>query len=131
MGAGRMGSALLRGWLANPGSGCGFVVVDPSACPEKNLGTAAASEVPFYRTTAGLPPDLAADAIILATKPQDVASAAQALGRHAGRDTLLVSVATGVSIASIRTATHPAQPIIRAMPNIGAARARSAELSGV
>jgi pyrroline-5-carboxylate reductase len=58
-----------------------------------------------------------ADVVVLAVKPQ-VAPAAMAGIREAlTADSLVFSIMAGVTIAGIRAALHPQQPVIRTMPN--------------
>ncbi len=108
VGCGRMGGAMLRGWLArglHPGA---VTVIDPRLAPEwQDRG---------LRVNAALPPDPAV--LVLAVKPQMMADA---LGRvPVLSDTLVLSVAAGTTIATFEAA-FPGAPIVRVMPNTPAA----------
>ncbi len=62
-----------------------------------------------------------ASTVILAVKPQDVPEALQQIRGALGRRHLIVSVVAGVNIAAIKSwLGHPAQPVVRVMPNTAA-----------
>lgn len=110
VGCGRMGGALLEGWLARglkPGS---VWVSDPDPAPKwADRG---------LHLNAAPPADPAV--IVLAVKPQMMGDVLPALRDAAGPDTLIVSVAAGVRLAAYQAA-FPDRAIIRAMPNTPAA----------
>jgi len=54
--------------------------------------------------------------VVVAVKPADVAAVLEAARPALGEQTLLVSIAAGVSIAAIEAAA-PGRPVVRAMPN--------------
>ncbi len=60
-----------------------------------------------------------ADIVLLAVKPKDVAKAAEVLGPviAKGRRTLVISIAAGVSTATIEAGLGGKAPVVRAMPN--------------
>lgn len=104
VGCGRMGGAMLKGWLARglqPGS---VTVIDPKLAPEwQDKG---------LRVNAPLPENPAV--LVLAVKPQMMADA---LGEVPSlTDTLVVSVAAGTTIATYE-ATFPNAAVVRVMPN--------------
>lgn len=108
VGCGRMGGAMLKGWLArglNPGA---VTVIDPNLAPEwQDRG---------LRVNAALPDDPAV--LVLAVKPQMMAGALGQMPRLS--DTLVVSVAAGTTIAAFEAA-FPGAPVVRVMPNTPAA----------
>lgn len=108
VGCGRMGGAMLRGWLARGLDPSAVTVIDPHLAPEwGDRG---------LRVNAAPPDDPAV--LVLAVKPQRMADA---LGGVPGlNDTLVLSVAAGTTIATFETA-FPGAPIVRAMPNTPAA----------
>ncbi|WP_163102851.1 pyrroline-5-carboxylate reductase [Peribacillus alkalitolerans] len=67
-----------------------------------------------------------AEIIILAVKPKDVYTALSTVKKHYKKDTLLISVAAGVSIDSLEQILGNEIAIIRTMPNTSAAVGRSA-----
>lgn len=108
LGCGRMGGAMLHGWLAQglePGS---VTVIDPHLSAEwHNRG---------LRVNAALPD--APAVLVLAVKPQMMADALE--GMPPLQDTMILSVAAGTTIAAFE-ATFPGAPIVRVMPNTPAA----------
>ncbi|KGJ04584.1 pyrroline-5-carboxylate reductase [Paracoccus halophilus] len=108
IGCGRMGGALLEGWLQRglrPGA---VHVVDPK--PRGDLAGMGIS------VNGDLPADPAV--LVIAVKPQMMADVLPAL--RVGARTLVVSVAAGVTIAAYEQA-FPQAPVVRAMPNTPAA----------
>ncbi|MEO1101000.1 MAG: pyrroline-5-carboxylate reductase [Pseudomonadota bacterium] len=107
IGAGRMGSAMARGWVA--GGDVALSIVDPAP------GGAVrdwAGEV-----GAALNPDPApADVIVIAVKPQVFPAAIPNITPWIGETTLILSVMAGVTLARLE-ATLGTNRIIRAMPN--------------
>ncbi len=79
-----------------------------------------------FDTAMSVPKDLEASALFLATKPQMIPGAVQSLKAQIKPETLLVSVAAGVTIDAIKGVLAAPQPVVRAMPNIGAMVGRSA-----
>lgn len=112
VGAGNMGGAMLRGWIAAGLDPRQLIVIDPFAAdlPEG----VAAFPAP--------PPDGAAPAtVVLAVKPQLLDAVAPALAPALEAETLLVSILAGVEIASLRARFPAPGPVLRVMPNLPAA----------
>lgn len=111
VGAGRMGSAMARGWLSDLGAaGIGRLsVVDPA--PGDDVKAAADGGLISLN-----PPPEPADLLILAIKPQGFGAAADALKAWVGPVTFVVSIMAGVPISRIASALG-APKIARAMPN--------------
>lgn len=121
VGAGKMGSAMLRGWLANLDQSTRFVVLDPNTGPDLAKADHAPDDRSLYfKNVSDLPAGFVPDIIVLATKPQMVQSVVQALRSHIGQETTLVSVAAGVHCDTIKTAVPDGTAVVRVMPNIGA-----------
>jgi pyrroline-5-carboxylate reductase len=55
--------------------------------------------------------------IVTAVKPQDVGGLLAEVGPRLQPDQVLVSIAAGVTLASLERALQPAQPVVRVMPN--------------
>lgn len=114
LGCGKMGSALLQGWLAS-GLPAGAVhVVEPN--PSNWLTETGVA------LNGTLPDDPAV--IVLAVKPQVMAEALPQATRFGGGDTLVVSIAAGTSIKSLEAAFGASTPIVRTMPNTPASVGR-------
>ncbi|MGA8380187.1 MAG: NAD(P)-binding domain-containing protein, partial [Stellaceae bacterium] len=111
VGCGKMGSALLRGWIAGKAASR-FCVVEPAGPPPDLAG---AGDVSWHRTPAELPSP-APDAVVFAVKPQAIDDLLPDYRRWAGPDTLFVSIVAGKTIAGIARHLGPAA-LIRTMPN--------------
>lgn len=114
LGCGKMGSAMLAGWLAQGVPPRAVWVIEPS--PSDWLrGTG-------VHLNADLP---AAPAIVLlAVKPQMMGAALPQVQALGGGDVLFLSIAAGTTIASFEETFGARTPIIRAMPNTPAAVGR-------
>ena len=108
VGAGKMGAAMLEGWLAS-GTRPGTVVV-----VEPHPSDAAVLKTPGL-TVAAAPPDRAAHTLVLAVKPQKMAEVLPSLATVRGPETLVLSIAAGITIDTL--AKLGPGPIVRAMPN--------------
>ena len=111
LGCGKMGSALLAGWLARGVIPSAVTVLDPA--PSDWLrGTGVA-------INAALPP--APAVVVLAVKPQMMGAALPALAALGNGTTLFVSIAAGTTLARLADVLGDRTPIIRTMPNTPAA----------
>lgn len=121
VGAGKMGGAMLAGWLEQGLAASRVLVLDPSPPPE--VAELLASKGVRIITAAD---DLAsAPAImLLAVKPQIMEAVFAPLAKHAGPATLLLSIAAGRTIASLAKFLPENAPIVRAMPNTPASIGR-------
>lgn len=115
-GAGKMGGALLQGWLAKGVAADTIVVLDPN--PSDHL-RALTQHYGF-----ALNPSLAAltppDVLVLAVKPQMLAAMAPAFAAMIFERTVVVSIMAGKTVADI-VVQLPAKAVVRAMPNTPAA----------
>ncbi len=121
LGAGRMGSAMLEGWLKAGAEGGKIAVIDP-APPEKTarlIAEAGAALNPAPETLAD------AAVFVAAVKPQmmDKALSGVAPALRAGHP-LVISIAAGKPISAFKAHFGQAAPVIRAMPNTPAAIGR-------
>lgn len=109
LGGGRMGEALLGGLLASGVvDASDVVVIELSA--ERRLQLA--DRFPGVTVE---PEPVAASGVVVATKPAQVAAVvAQAAALGAER---VLSIAAGVSVASLEAAAGPGVAVVRAMPN--------------
>ena len=114
LGCGRMGSALLAGWLAQ-GLPAGAVwVIEPQ--PSDWLTGRG------VHLNAALPARPAV--AVVAVKPQMMGAALPALAAFGGGGTLFVSIAAGTPVAAFEAAFGAGSPVVRAMPNTPAAVGR-------
>jgi pyrroline-5-carboxylate reductase len=120
VGAGRMGGALLEGWLANGLAPSAITVVDPAPA-EQVKARAGSRGVTFVADASGLG---AARTIVLAVKPQMMAQVLAGLRASAGRGTLALSIAAGQTIGDVEHGLGHGGAVVRAMPNTPAAIGR-------
>lgn len=120
LGAGKMGSAMLRGWLALGMDGHGVTIVDPY--PADDLMELAKEHGILVNPPSGTisPPE----ALVLAIKPQTLEAAAPDIAPLVGANTLVLSIMAGKTIANITQRLPKAKAIVRAMPNTPAAVGR-------
>ena len=112
VGAGKMGGALLQAWLDRGFDAAKIHVLDPHLAPPVAARWAA------HGVALGAPPS-PPSVLVLAIKPQTLQEAAPALRPFGGKDTLVISILAGKTIADL--ARHLPGPIVRAMPNLPAA----------
>ncbi|MFN3614757.1 MAG: pyrroline-5-carboxylate reductase [Rubrimonas sp.] len=117
LGCGRMGGAMLEGWLAAGLPPAAIHIVEPQPTPV--IDGFVARGVRFAPTA----PAQAA-AVVLAVKPQTMAAALPAVAGLAGPRTLFLSVAAGTPLGFFEGALGADTPIVRAMPNTPAAVGR-------
>lgn len=122
VGAGKMGGAMLRGWLAAGQAACDVHVVEPV----KGLRDAVVSDtgVSGYDDVAALPGDFSPTVVILAVKPQVMATVLPPYARFSGSGTLFVSIAAGTTLGFLEGALGAGAAVVRAMPNTPAAIGR-------
>jgi pyrroline-5-carboxylate reductase len=114
LGCGKMGTAMLEGWLDGGLEPSDFTILDPA--PSARLQALARDGLRLNTTLPGDPA-----IAVLAVKPQMMGEALPALEALGGGGTLFVSVAAGTPIARFEEAFGAATPIVRAMPNTPAA----------
>jgi pyrroline-5-carboxylate reductase len=118
VGCGKMGGALLAGWIANGLAPADAYVVEPDA----GLRTRARDRhgVAAFAEPKELPTDLGPRAIVFAVKPQAMATVLPAY-EHLAKSGVVLSIAAGTAIARFEAAFGATTPIVRAMPNTPAA----------
>ncbi len=119
LGAGRMGTAMLRGWLASGLPAGRIVVLDPA--PSEEVRHLAGGAGPVLNPPADELEDVAV--LVAAVKPQVMDEALSGIvpALSAGRTPLILSIAAGRTIASFKRHFGESAPVIRAMPNTPAA----------
>lgn len=116
-GAGKMGGALLTGWLAQGLDGGDVVVIEPH--PTDDIAALSARGV---RLNASASDVGAVSTLVVAVKPQMFAEAAAVLRGYVGPSTLVVSIMAGKPIAAL--SEQLGGHVVRAMPNTPAAIGR-------
>lgn len=117
VGAGKMGGALLAGWLESGLDPTHVFVQDPQPSPDT------AEMLAKYEITASATPDLRSlpHVIVIAVKPQVIENVLPSLVPLITPTTLVISVAAGCLCAVFQTHFGAECNIIRAMPNTPAA----------
>jgi pyrroline-5-carboxylate reductase len=118
LGAGKMGSAMLEGWLARGLDPRKLTVLEPQ--PTKNVTA-------LTRRGVALNPRgklQNAAAVVVAVKPQSAPEALRMLEPFVGKSTVAVSIMAGRTLSFLQDALPPRTAIVRAMPNTPAAIGR-------
>lgn len=120
VGAGKMGGALLRGWLAGGLDPAGCTVIDPQVsaeiadlCRQSGVTLNPASTEP-------------AAFLVLAIKPQALDAAIGDLAALVGPQTAVLSILAGKTLDDLRQRLPGAAGLIRTMPNLPASIGRGA-----
>lgn len=114
LGCGKMGQAMLAGWLAAGLPPQKVWIVEPSPTPSlASLGV---------RVNEPLPPRPAV--VVLAVKPQMMPQALPQVAGLAGSGAVFLSIAAGLTLAWFSARLGEGTPIVRAMPNTPAAVGR-------
>jgi pyrroline-5-carboxylate reductase len=113
IGAGMMGGALIAGLVKAGVAPHHLRVADPDPAKlealQSRLGvaTAASNEDAVFE----------ADVVLLAVKPDVIVPVLSALADDLRPDTLVISIAAGVTLAVLENVVTPATPVVRVMPN--------------
>lgn len=117
VGCGKMGGAMLSGWLADGIAAAGVFIVDPSGAQEYRDRPG----VTVVPDAGALPKELDPEVVLLAVKPQQMDAALTDYRRFASPGTLFISVAAGKTISYFEKTLGAGAAIVRAMPNTPAA----------
>jgi pyrroline-5-carboxylate reductase len=118
VGAGKMGSAMLDGWLGRGLDPKKITVIEPQ--PVKAVKALARRGVKLNpKNKIG-----AASAIVIAVKPQSAPEALPPLARYIDKATLVLSIMAGRTIGFLEKSLPTRTAIVRAMPNTPAAIGR-------
>lgn len=118
VGCGKMGAALLEGWLDRGVRPADVMVVEPqpqAAVPATHRG------VTVVATADALPADERPDVVVFAVKPQMMDDVVPGYARFADRGAVFLSIAAGKTIGYFQRLLGTGAAIIRAMPNTPAA----------
>jgi len=114
LGCGKMGSAMLAGWLDRGLPASAVWVQDPAPSDwVRSIGVNVNTDLPDSPAV-----------ILIAVKPQMMGDALPAIAAFGGGGTVFVSVAAGTPLAAFEEAFGASSPIVRAMPNTPAAVGR-------
>ena len=117
VGAGKMGQAMLEGWLARGLEPAKLAVIEPQPVDAvQALSGKGATLNPKAMPKAG--------AIVIAVKPQTAPQAVPPLATAVSRDTLVLSIMAGRTLSFLRMHLPSGTALVRAMPNTPAAVGR-------
>jgi pyrroline-5-carboxylate reductase len=119
VGAGKMGSAMLEGWLALGLDPKSVVAIEPQ--PARELSTLAGRGL---RLNPGANTVGEAAAIVIAVKPQVAPETVPTLAPYLGAGTVVLSIMAGRTLGFLEQALSQRAAIVRAMPNTPAAIGR-------
>jgi pyrroline-5-carboxylate reductase len=113
-GAGKMGTALLEGWLSRGLSPTSLIIQEPApSSAAAELALRHAIRIEPLVTSVAHPPAV----IVVAVKPQVMEAVFAPLAKLAGPQTVVLSIAAGRSIASFERYLPADCGVVRAMPN--------------
>ena len=119
VGGGRMGAALLNGWLETGVAADGIHIVEPMPAPAlvdlRHDGVQIAKEPGEFGA------DFAPTVVVFAVKPQIIGTLLDQYRGFAEGKTVFLSIAAGITIARLSDALGRKASIVRAMPNTPAA----------
>jgi pyrroline-5-carboxylate reductase len=115
VGAGKMGGAMLEGWIRRGIDPSRVTILDPliDEARRAELTQAGVRHSARAEQVRGEPFKV----LVLAVKPQTMPEVLPAIAPLALEDTVIVSIAAGVRLATLQAPFRPAQPVVRAMPN--------------
>lgn len=117
IGCGKMGGAMLNGWLTQGTAPDSVMIVDPNAA-----GLPAGVNV--IQGAADLPAGTTADVVVMAVKPQVMPDVLPDYTGLVRPETVFLSIAAGRTLAFFRGILGPDAAIVRAMPNTPSAVGR-------
>lgn len=112
VGAGNMGGAILKGWVADGVDTGSIYVADPGL----NADMKAYLDQNNIRYFEAAPSDVTASVLMLAVKPQVMEKVAPGFMSSVDQNTLVVSIAAGVTIAFLKSQFSEGY-VVRTMPN--------------
>ena len=116
VGAGKMGSAMLEGWLARGLNARKIAVIEPQPIKAVKALTRRGLKLNAKNKAA-------ATAVVIAVKPQSAHEALPPLKAYVGKSTLVISIMAGSPLGFLER-SFPGAAIVRAMPNTPAAIGR-------
>ena len=119
IGCGKMGGALLAGWIDRGLESSKLSIVEPNAEVAAGFAARGATVV-----AAGDALDADQAVVVFAVKPQQMDALIPAYARFAGRSTVFLSIAAGKSLDYFQDRLGAEAAIVRAMPNTPAAVGR-------
>lgn len=121
IGAGKMGGAMLDGWLARGLNVRNVTVIEPQ--PAKAVKALARRGLKLNPKPGAKGKIAPAAVVVIAVKPQTAAEALPAIAAYVGERTLVISIMAGRTLAFLQKA-FPQAAVVRAMPNTPASIGR-------
>jgi pyrroline-5-carboxylate reductase len=118
VGAGKMGGALLEGWIGLGVDPAGVTVIEPQPSPQ--IAALAARGLHLNPAASSV----RADAVVIAVKPQTAPEALAGIGGFVAPDAVVISIMAGRTLGFLADALPAGAAIVRAMPNTPAAIGR-------
>ena len=118
VGAGKMGGAMLEGWIGLGVDPARIVVIEPQ--PAASIGALSVRGLRINPDAASICPD----AVVIAVKPQIAAEIMPKVAALLSPSTVVISIMAGRTIAFLADALPGDTAVIRAMPNTPAAIGR-------
>lgn len=122
IGCGKMGGAMLSGWLQGSEADGGVHVVEPHPAGMGELARHA--RVTVHADAATVPDGLGPGTVVLAVKPQSMDDALVPLQRFVAPGTCFLSIAAGKTLGYFERRLGASAAVVRAMPNTPAAVGR-------
>ncbi len=124
LGCGKMGGALVRGWLADECLNADFTIIEPQQAHLGWLDTF--PEVKIYSDcdAAHLAGVRVSSMVVLAVKPQIMEDAISGLHDICNSDTIFLTIAAGISTSWLKARIGSGINVLRAMPNTPASIGR-------
>ena len=119
VGAGKMGGAILEGWLALGLQPQRIIVLEPQ--PSREIAALTGRGLRINPTPNSIR-DVAA--ILIALKPQVAPDVVPALARYVGPETVVISIMAGRPLEFLTATLNTSAALVRAMPNTPAAIGR-------
>ena len=119
VGCGKMGSALLKGWLERGVAPNAITIIEPNAEIGKSLSQD--KGVSVLASPIDLPDDYQPEIIVFAVKPQTMTDTVPNYRSFAETGTVYLSIAAGKTIDFFEKYLGASAPIVRSMPNTPAA----------
>ena len=130
VGCGKMGSALLKGWLGRglgQDEASGIYVIESHGPTAATLKAEVASGAPGLQVFEGVDQidnNVSPEVVVFAVKPQSLADTVGGYQRFKGPETVFLSIAAGKQIAFFEQSLGTDGAVVRAMPNTPAAIGR-------
>ena len=114
LGCGKMGSAMLEGWMEIGLEKEQIYIIEPH---QPTVDALRENDLKTFNSLGELPPDLEPEIVIFAVKPQTMDEAAPAYSRYCSANTTFLSIAAGKTIRYFEDILGTDAIIVRAMPN--------------